>query len=534
MEQRADLRRRIEDFLSDHPKRSAAEIAHQLRREGLFTTKSEINSLLYRSPRFTAGQLEGKPVWSLAGPNPRTRTRTPEGAKSLHGGPPRKPQALPMPPRAWQLEALLSWRAGGRRGIVEAVTGVGKTYLGVIAAHEHLSAGGKVVVLVPSTAIASQWRQALLEIVDGQQIGLLGNGSSDSLRDKDVLVATVQSGFKRRLLPSGSMGLLIADECHHYGAEKYSLALQESFAYRLGLTATAERLDTAVEDVLYPYFNGCAFRMGYSRALSEQLITRFRIALAGVELDFMERKEYDDLSRRMWRYIDELIYVYDFPNIRLDPGLWGLFLQKAERLARSGTVGSDLARKFLTTFNQRRTLLANTSAKRIVVARLAPAIRDARGTILFTQTKDAAIGAVQGLRNHGIRAEALYAGFDKDEREEVLARFSAGELGAVAAPRILDEGVNVPDADLAVVLAASRSRRQMIQRMGRVLRLKPDGRDARFAIVYVKGTSEDPQQGAHETFLEEVMGNADECRTLAPGPELVEFLAPRFGPRRDG
>ena len=69
---------------------------------------------------------------------------------------------------------------------------------------------------------------------------------------------------------------------------------------------------------------------------------------------------------------------------------------------------------------------------------------------------------------------------------------------------MLDEGVDVPAADLAVILAASRSRRQMIQRMGRVLRRKPDGRAARFIIVYARGTVEDPALGAHEGFLDEI------------------------------
>jgi superfamily II DNA or RNA helicase len=70
---------------------------------------------------------------------------------------------------------------------------------------------------------------------------------------------------------------------------------------------------------------------------------------------------------------------------------------------------------------------------------------------------------------------------------------------------VLDEGVDVPAADLAVVLAASRSRRQMVQRMGRVLRRKDDGRPARLVIVHAVGTVEDPATGAHEGFLDEVL-----------------------------
>ena len=95
------------------------------------------------------------------------------------------------------------------------------------------------------------------------------------------------------------------------------------------------------------------------------------------------------------------------------------------------------------------------------------------------------------------------------DRREVLGRFAGGELDVLAAPRVLDEGIDVPAADLAVIVGASRSRRQMVQRMGRVLRRKPDGRLARFAVVFVEGTVEDPAYGAHEAFLGEVVDVAE-------------------------
>ena len=97
------------------------------------------------------------------------------------------------------------------------------------------------------------------------------------------------------------------------------------------------------------------------------------------------------------------------------------------------------------------------------------------------------------------------------------------------APKLLDEGVDVPEADLGVIFAASQQRRQMVQRMGRVLRRKPDGRVARFAIVFAEGTSEDPDLDAHETFLGEILEVADDIQRFLPrdGNEaLIEFLSP--------
>jgi len=78
----------------------------------------------------------------------------------------------------------------------------------------------------------------------------------------------------------------------------------------------------------------------------------------------------------------------------------------------------------------------------------------------------------------------------------------------------LNEGIDVPEADFAVVLAGSSSEREMIQRMGRVVRLKQDGRAARFAIVHVNGTSEDPNTGRHESFIEQITEIAEEVRVF--------------------
>ena len=109
------------------------------------------------------------------------------------------------------------------------------------------------------------------------------------------------------------------------------------------------------------------------------------------------------------------------------------------------------------------------------------------------------------------------------ERRKVFAGFEDGTHELVAAPRLLDEGIDVPAADLAIVLASSRSKRQMIQRMGRVVRRKDDCRIARVAIVYVEGTAEDPNDGAHEDFVETIQDAADDSQGLSkPVPQVLE------------
>jgi ERCC3/RAD25/XPB C-terminal helicase len=105
----------------------------------------------------------------------------------------------------------------------------------------------------------------------------------------------------------------------------------------------------------------------------------------------------------------------------------------------------------------------------------------------------------------------------------------------VAAPRVLDEGIDVPDANLGIVMSASRTRRQMIQRMGRILRRKRAGIGARFVIMFAKDTLEDPSMRfERDGFLDEIERIAEAAGTFdsarfeeidaflaAPGPDVV-------------
>ena len=208
----------------------------------------------------------------------------------------------------------------------------------------------------------------------------------------------------------------------------------------------------------------------------------------------------------------------------------GAFFAAVARLARGGDDSGPaaIARQYLHAMQQRRRLLAESPAKSQALDGLVPALLGCDRAIAFTQSIAAAEGAAARLRRGGVHAAAVHSQLDPAERRAVLARFAAGTLQVVTAPQVLDEGVDVPAADLAVILAASRSRRQMIQRMGRVLRRKPDGRSARFVIVFVIGTVEDPALGAHEGFLDEITPVADAVRTFPPdGPnELCGYLRP--------
>ena len=323
------------------------------------------------------------------------------------------------------------------------------------------------------------------------------------------------------LRPIRRGGLLVADECHRYGSAVNHLALDHRFTRRLGLSATYAREDDGNLAWLDPYFGGTCFRLGYARAVGDGVTARFSVTLVGVRFSPIEQCRYDELTELMKRLRARLISQFDLPDEPFEA-----FLQAVAALAESGGEGSGLARTYRQAMLERRRLLADTPAKDAALVALAPAVAEAERAIVFTQSIAVSERAGAVLAGCGLAAGVIHSQMSRDDRREALRLFGSGELTVLAAPRLLDEGIDVPAADLALIVGASRSRRQMIQRMGRVLRRKPAGRRARFAVVFVEGTVEDPRRGAHEAFLEELVGVADRVSTFTSDvvcdhPELV-------------
>ncbi len=406
----------------------------------------------------------------------------------------------------WQRDALKAWQGRGGRGVVEAVTGTGKTRVGLAAVLDELNHGGQAVVLVPTAELQNQWVAELEALLPPwRAVGRLGSGGGADLGTHEVVVALVNSARSIDLRPIRQGGLLVADECHRYGSSVNRLALDQRFRHRLGLSATYAREDDGNQAWLDPYFGGTCFRLGYSRAKGEGITARFTVSLVGVSFSAEERACYDDLTDRIGALGARLIKRHGIPA---HP--WTAFLMAVQSLAESGAPGSTVARVYLLAMRDRRRLLADTPAKDEALRLVAPALSSAQRSIVFTQSIAVAERACRTLAAHGLRVAPMHSHLPGPLRRQTLAAFASGALDVIAAPRVLDEGVDVPAADLAVIVGASRSRRQMVQRMGRILRRKPDGRRARFVVLFVEGTVEDPRQGAHEAFLEEIVEVADE------------------------
>lgn len=518
----------ISEALALRPGLTAAELVSVLRagqpdgRSGR-NLKAITLALFDGRERFRCGREE-PPRWWLStfeGGDERLARRS---SQSKEGGPRPFDRARLY---QWQRDALEDWTASRSRGVVEAVTGSGKTMLGIAAAIDELAARGHVLVVVPTVDLMHQWRRHVSPLLPpGYSIGCLGGGETGSFAEHDVVVGVVNSVRGTDLKMTRRGGLLVADECHRYASPMNRLVLDRRFERRLGLSATYARDDEGHLDWLNPYFRGTCFRMGYRRAVADGVTARFTVALVGVALAPDERARYKELTVDLGARYARLMKRHHLPTESFGQFMKALNLIAAGAGAESD--GANDARAYLAQLIERRRLLADTPAKTAALALLGPAVAAAARSIVFTRSVATAELARSVLAAQGLRAGTVHSQLPMGLRRDVLERFAAGDLTVISAPQVLDEGIDVPEADLAIILGASRSRRQMIQRMGRVLRKKPDLRLARFAVLYAEATIEDPAHGAHETFLEEITDVAGDVRSFSASSDsssaAVDFL----------
>jgi superfamily II DNA or RNA helicase len=401
--------------------------------------------------------------------------------------------------RDWQVAAFTGWVGAGCRGTVEAVTAAGKTRVGLAAVAATLASGGRALVLAPTVELQDQWTRHVRAAVPGSRIGRLGGGRTDDLDEVDVLIATPQSAADLPIAPPhGAVGLLVADEAHRYGAPTWAGALKPEFAMRLALTATLERTDDGVAEVLTPYFGPHVATYGYAEARRDGIIAPLRLRLMAVELSTAERARYEQADRRARELRARLVRL----GLPRDPQA---LLRAATAIAARDDAATTTrsAGAYLAALRERRATASEARAKLDALEALASELQGTR-SLVFTDTVDQADAALGRLHTAGIAATTVHGGLSAPDRTARVAGFHRGRIRCVVSPRVLDEGIDVPDADAAVVLAAFRAPRQLTQRLGRVLRPKPDGRAARFTIVYARDTREDPAAGAHAAFLEAV------------------------------
>jgi superfamily II DNA or RNA helicase len=355
-------------------------------------------------------------------------------------------------PRPYQTEALAAWLGAQGRGVVVLPTGAGKSHVAVMAMADR---SRSALVVTPTLDLVRQWYD-LLRTSFGVPVGVVGGGDHEVL---PLTVTTYDSAYLHMEHLGARFGLVVFDECHHLPGSAYALGAELCLApYRLGLTATPERTDGR-DELLSTLIGPVVYRRDISE-LSGRYLADYETVRLSVELLPEERAEYD---------AERAIYL-EFvraQGLRMgSPQGFAQFIQRASRTAQG--------QRALRAYWRQRELTLATPAKLDCVEHLLGRHRQQR-TLVFTQDNATAYRVSRRFLVPAITHQTRVR-----ERSEVLAGFSSGEYGAVVTSKVLNEGVDVPEASVAIVVSGSGSVREHVQRLGRILRPL----DGKRAILY--------------------------------------------------
>lgn len=377
--------------------------------------------------------------------------------------PPLDDVAMPEP-RPYQTEALAAWKRHQRRGVVVLPTGAGKSHLAALALAD---ARRSTLVVAPTLDLVRQWYDNLGKLYGDRAgaIGLVGGGEHDV---QPITITTYDSAHIHAQNFGHRFGLVVFDECHHLPSEAYALAARLLIApFRLGLTATPERAD-GKEAILEALIGPTVYRKDI-KELSGNYLAEYDLERVEVELSASERSDYDTARATYRGFVTR-------QGIRVGtPKGWATFIMRA--------AGSDEGRQALAAYRRQRALALAAPAKIAVVEDLL--IKHALDrTLLFTEDNAMAYQVSRRFLIPVITHQTKLK-----ERSRILAELRAGTVGAVVTSKVLNEGVDVPEARVAVVISGSGSVREHVQRLGRVLRPQ-DGKRALLYELVTRDTGE--------------------------------------------
>lgn len=340
-----------------------------------------------------------------------------------------------LTPRGWQVEALAEWERAGNRGIVSVVTGGGKTVF-ALSCIDKIKPPATLIV-VPTAALLEQWWEEAANYFD---VGLDEiNIVTGSLRFRagTINIAVLNTAAKLAERIHQHECFLVVDECHKAASEHFREALRVNSLASLGLSATPERpYDEGLKDVLIPALGPVIYSYDYAAALRDGVIVPFQLRNVVFELEEDRQNEYDKLSKAISRSISQR--------------------------------GAD-AEETIALYLKRARVL-NLSLNRIRIALRLVAANRGKRTLVFHEDIEACDLIQAVLSENGVRCGMYHSKMKLRDRASVLNQYRRGEIDVLVTCRALDEGFNVPETELGIIAASTATRRQRIQRLGRVVR----------------------------------------------------------------
>ncbi len=365
-------------------------------------------------------------------------------------------------PYPHQTEAVDTWWKQKARGVVVLPTGTGKTFVAILAIHK---AGRPTIVVTPTIDLLNQWYTELVNYF-GEPVGLIGGGHYDI---HPLTVTTYDSAYIHLDRWGNRFGLLIFDECHHLPGPTYALAATGSIApYRLGLTATPERADG--QEMMYPELIGPIVYRREIKELSGDFLAEYRTERIYVSLSEQEQQRYEK-ARELYRK-----FIFD-NNIQLGGANgWQRFIFEASR--------SKAGWEAFQAYREQKRLERAAESK---IQKLQELLEKHRQDRILIFTADNA--TVYQIARQFLVPPITHQTKAR-ERKQILERFHSGEYPVVVTSQVLNEGVDVPAANVGIVLSGTGTIRENVQRLGRLLRKQAEKQAILYEIV-ARGTTEE-------------------------------------------
>jgi superfamily II DNA or RNA helicase len=366
----------------------------------------------------------------------------------------------PIELRPYQQAALTAWELAGGRGVIVLPTGSGKTRVAVAALAR---LGRPALCLVPTRVLLWQWVKELGQWHWGP-IGCFGDGQR---RIEPITVCTFESAIRHGARFGAQFGAVIVDEAHHFGVGVQDEALEMLAAgCRLGLTGTLPT-DSAQAARLSELLGPVVFRLAIDD-LAGTYLASYDLVVIELHLDRDERQRYE---REVMAF-----RTFNHAFRRCSPEASWVELVRAAMRSITG-------RQALAAWRESQRIQAFPAAKRRHLGELLARHR-ANRVLVFTPNNETAYAVA---REHLLMP--LTCDINRAERDAALDLFRQGVLGALVSSRVLNEGLDVPDADVAIIVGGTLGEREHVQRIGRLLRPRPGKRAVVYELV-TAGTSE--------------------------------------------
>lgn len=376
-----------------------------------------------------------------------------------------------------QKTALEAWLKSGGKGILEMATATGKTMVGLAAAERLFKLHGnlRVLVLAHSRALLDQWRRETIE-----KLGFVGDPSAGfgSPLNYDgrfvVEFDTLQKVYKN---PGAyATDLLIVDEVHHGAGLRFREALDVPCRWKMGLSATVEGAERG--QVLDRYLGKTVYTFTLKEAREQGVVPDFKLHVHRTFLDVAEDIEFKEISEHIKKLLN-FINASDQERIRVLSGhkfsrfeSLGDFVKLMRNSRYSENEVPEEWQKLIGLIYRRRLIIHRSAPKMEQAIALVKQLGNRKKCVVFSMDIETC-ERIYGSVKDSVPAYRVHSDLHPNDVKRALSAFRNCTTGVLIAPKMLDEGIDVPDAEIGINVASAKTRLQLVQRMGRILRNRP-------------------------------------------------------------